>query len=78
MPTTSMSGTAGIDHLRLEHLIRNQAQRVHGAFRTAILDGLLPSGTPLPSSRALSQQIDVGRNTIVVAYEQLLNDGLAG
>jgi len=73
MPTTY---AAGMEHLRLDPLIRNQAQRVHGAFRTAILDGLLPPGTLLPSSRSLSQQIGIGRNTIVVAYEQLLTDGL--
>lgn len=68
--------TAGIEHLQFDPSIRNQAQRVHGALRAAILDGLLPSGTPLPSSRALSQQIGIGRNTIVVAYEHLLSDGL--
>ncbi|MES5047106.1 PLP-dependent aminotransferase family protein [Rhizobium nepotum] len=76
MPTTSISTTASVEYLQFDPSIRNQAQRVHGAFRTAILDGLLPSGTPLPSSRALSQQIGIGRNTIVVAYEHLLSDGL--
>jgi GntR family transcriptional regulator/MocR family aminotransferase len=68
--------TAGIEHLQFDASIRNQAQRVYGALRAAIIDGLLPSGTPLPSSRALSQQISIGRNTIVVAYENLLSDGL--
>ncbi|CUX51947.1 GntR family transcriptional regulator/MocR family aminotransferase [Agrobacterium tumefaciens] len=76
MPTTSKSTKVGIECLQFDPLIRNQAQRVHGAFRVAILEGLLPPGTLLPSSRALSQQIGVGRNTIVVAYEHLLSDGL--
>lgn len=62
MPTTSKLETFGpviatgpMEQLRLDPLIRNQAQRVHSALRIAILDGLLPSGTALPSSRALSR-----------------------
>ncbi len=84
MPTTSKLETFGpviatgpMEQLRLDPLIRNQAQRVHSALRIAILDGLLPSGTALPSSRALSRQIGIGRNTIVAAYELLVSDGLA-
>lgn len=83
MPTTSKFETSDTvfaakqtGQLRLDPSIRNQAQRVHSALRLAILDGLLPSGTALPSSRALSHQIGIGRNTIVAAYEQLLSDGL--
>lgn len=83
MPTTSQRqktstspATKHITQLRLDSSIRNQAQRVHSALRLAIIDGLLPSGTALPSSRALSHQIGIGRNTIVTAYEQLLSDGL--
>jgi GntR family transcriptional regulator/MocR family aminotransferase len=84
MPTSSEPETSDtifavkrMEQLRLDPSIRNQAQRVHSALRLAIIDGLLPSGTALPSSRALSHQIGIGRNTVVAAYEQLLSDGLA-
>ncbi|KEQ02916.1 PLP-dependent aminotransferase family protein [Pseudorhizobium pelagicum] len=84
MPTTSQQekesstsrATKHISQLHLDSSIRNQAQRVHSALRLAIIDGLLPSGAALPSSRVLSHQIGIGRNTIVTAYEQLLSDGL--
>lgn len=71
-----MSVADTITQLHFDPSIRNQAQRVHGALRIAILDGLLPSGTPLPSSRALSLQIGISRNIVVAAYEHLLSDGL--
>ncbi|XP_076037900.1 HTH-type transcriptional regulator TauR-like [Oratosquilla oratoria] len=41
----------------------------------AILDGRIPSEQPLPSSRELSRQLHVSRNTIVLAYEQLIDEG---
>jgi GntR family transcriptional regulator/MocR family aminotransferase len=62
--------------IRLDRTIRNQPQQVHGALRAAIVDGLLAPGLRLPSTRALAEQLGVRRNAIVVAYEQLLSDGL--
>lgn len=41
----------------------------------AILDGRIPPEHPLPSSRELSRQLHVSRNTIVLAYEQLIDEG---
>lgn len=41
----------------------------------AILDGRIPPENPLPSSRELSRQLHVSRNTIVLAYEQLIDEG---
>lgn len=41
----------------------------------AILDGQLPPGTPLPSSREMAEQLEVARNTVVLAYQQLADDG---
>ena len=38
----------------------------------AILDGQLPPQTALPSSRELADQLSVARNTVVLAYQQLL------
>jgi GntR family transcriptional regulator/MocR family aminotransferase len=63
--------------IRLDRSIRNQPQQVHGALRSAIIDGLLAPGLRLPSTRALAEQLGVRRNAIVAAYEQLLSDGLA-
>ena len=46
-----------------------------GLLRQQIVRGRLPIGTRLPSSRALAQQLRVGRNTILEAYDQLLAEG---
>ena len=40
-----------------------------------ILSGALPPGHRLPSSRKLAQQLDVARNTVVLAYQQLVAEG---
>jgi GntR family transcriptional regulator/MocR family aminotransferase len=41
----------------------------------AILAGSFPGGTRLPSSRKLAEQLGVARNTVVLAYEQLVEEG---
>ena len=43
--------------------------------RAMIIDGQLTSGTPLPATRALSEQLGVSRNTVVLAYDRLLAEG---
>ncbi len=40
---------------------------------TAIEDGRLPLGTRMPSSRDLASILKVSRNTVVIAYEQLVD-----
>lgn len=40
-----------------------------------ILNGSFPPGMKLPSSRKLAQQLEVARNTVVAAYQQLIDDG---
>src|SRR4029079_17019449 len=35
----------------------------------------LPAGCTLPPTRALAKQLGVGRNTVIAAYEQLLEEG---
>ncbi len=40
-----------------------------------ILNGVFPPGMKLPSSRRLAQQLEVARNTVVAAYQQLIADG---
>ena len=51
-----------------------QAQ-IRRGFVAAILDGRLPEGVRLPSSRVLARQLDVARNTVSAAYRQLTDDG---
>lgn len=41
----------------------------------AIMSGSFPANKPLPSSRKLSQQLRIARNTVVLAYEHLEDDG---
>jgi len=40
-----------------------------------IINGAFPPGMKLPSSRKLAQQLEVARNTVVAAYQQLIADG---
>lgn len=42
---------------------------------SAILDQLIPAGSPLPSCRALAMELKVARNTVVFAYQQLVDEG---
>ncbi|RKP52674.1 PLP-dependent aminotransferase family protein [Trinickia fusca] len=41
----------------------------------AILDGQLPPDAALPSSRELADQLGVARNTVVLAYQMLVEEG---
>ncbi len=41
----------------------------------AISAGSIPADKPLPSSRSLAAQLGVGRNTVVLVYQQLADDG---
>lgn len=41
----------------------------------AIEDGRLPSGARMPSSREMAAYLKVSRNTVVLAYEQLVEQG---
>ena len=40
-----------------------------------IVSGAVPPGTRLPSIRGLAEQLQVSRNTVVLAYQQLLAEG---
>lgn len=51
-----------------------QAQ-LRTALVNAILDGRLPVGLRLPSSRELAMLVSVSRNTVVLVYERLVSDG---
>ena len=49
--------------------------RLYMALRLAILDRALTLGTKLPPTRRLADDLELGRNTVVRAYEQLLVEG---
>jgi GntR family transcriptional regulator/MocR family aminotransferase len=44
------------------------------ALVKAILDGRIPADVSLPSSRELSKQLNVARNTVVLAYQHLVDE----
>ncbi len=48
------------------------ADQIVEQLRHAIVSARLPRGTRLPSSRRLSEQLAVARNTVVRAYETLM------
>ncbi len=55
-----------------EHSLQKQ---IIEQITRAIVNGNLPTDLPLPSSRNLSSQLKVGRNTVILAYERLVSDG---
>lgn len=50
--------------------------QLYDTLRRLILDGRIPANTLLPSTRSLAEDLKVGRNTVVAAYEHLLTEGL--
>lgn len=42
----------------------------------AILDGHIPPGSSVPSCRQMAKQLSVSRNTVVLTYERLVDDGV--
>lgn len=58
----------------------NDNEQIYIQIKNYISDmiskGLLPDNSKLPSTRELSQILDVSRNSIVLAYEELKSDGL--
>lgn len=50
-------------------------RQIYGSLRRFILDGRIPQHTVLPSTRSLAEDLKVGRNTVIAAYDQLLAEG---
>jgi GntR family transcriptional regulator/MocR family aminotransferase len=61
------------------YLDPGSAMNLQNQIRQKLVDGILngsfPPGMKLPSSRKLAQQLEVARNTVVAAYQQLIADG---
>ncbi|MEM7209659.1 MAG: PLP-dependent aminotransferase family protein [Pseudomonadota bacterium] len=58
-----------------EHSEKSLQAQIRETIVTAILDGHIPAGAPLPSGRKLADQLGVARNTVVLAYQQLVDEG---
>jgi GntR family transcriptional regulator/MocR family aminotransferase len=67
----ALLGTVSLDNTAEEPLYR----QLYFAIREAILDGRLRPGTRLPSTRSLASDLAVSRNTVVIAFDQLLAEG---
>src|SRR5690348_12086119 len=61
-------------HLTFKSRVSLQAQ-IREMLVGAILDGQIPLGAALPSTRVLARQLGVARNTVALAYELLVNEG---
>jgi GntR family transcriptional regulator / MocR family aminotransferase len=61
-------------HLRADSKETLQRQ-LYEAVRRAILDGTLPPGSRLTSSRSLATQLGVSRTTALLAFDQLAAEG---
>jgi len=53
----------------------NLQNQIRQKLVDGIINGAFPPGMKLPSSRKLSQQLNVARNTVTAAYQQLIADG---
>ena len=64
---------------RLFHISRDRKVSYQRQLRemivSAILDDKLPLELPLPSSRELARHLGIARNTVVLAYQLLIDEG---
>jgi len=50
-------------------------QQVREQISKAILEGHIPPEVPLPSTRQLAKMLKISRNTVIIAYQDLIADG---
>lgn len=62
-------------HVRLEGR-GDLARQIYRQIRAAIASGRLKRGDRLPPTRELAQRLDVSRNTVALAFEWLVAEGL--
>lgn len=67
-PGSAMRGLWSIDPGSSEPLYR----QLRVALADGLSAGLFPPGRPMPSSRELAALLDVSRNTVTVAYQELI------
>jgi GntR family transcriptional regulator/MocR family aminotransferase len=54
---------------------QSRQEAVFDRLRQGILAGTLPSGSRLPPTRALAEELGMARQTVVLAYERLASEG---
>jgi len=72
-------GVRGADFLQLSPAsapARGLTGWLADAIRTAVIDGRLPAGAPLPATRVLAEDIGISRGVVVEAYQRLADEGL--
>jgi GntR family transcriptional regulator/MocR family aminotransferase len=68
--------TAAVPELLLDYNAAIPLHRqLYEGLRGAILSGRLSAGTRLPATRLLARELQVSRNTVLNAFEQLLAEG---
>ena len=71
-----MAITFPLESITLDRRIATNLHRqLYSQLRSLIERRILPSGTALPSTRLLTKDLAVGRNTVIAAYEQLALEG---
>lgn len=53
----------------------NLQQQLMQKLISAIVSGYFAAGSKMPSSRKLAEQLGIARNTVVHAYQQLIDEG---
>ncbi len=56
---------------------RSIAKQIYSQIRTKVLSGELKAGEKLPSTRELSKELVISRNTVLAAYDMLVAEGFA-
>ena len=64
-----------IGDLHLKESDGTRQQALFFAIREKIVQGLWAKNGKLPSTRKLSQDLELSRNTVIAAYEQLVAEG---
>lgn len=77
-PQQTMAAPSGAMWEQLFHRSAKPGLSLQGQIRemmvSAILNGVLTPGDPIPSSRELARHLSVGRITVVLAYQQLTEE----
>lgn len=64
-----------VGDLVLSCRVGTKQQALFNAIQDKIVSGLWPKSGQLPSTRRLSQELGLSRNTVVLCYEQLMAEG---
>jgi GntR family transcriptional regulator / MocR family aminotransferase len=72
--TTTKSMKDWLLHIKRDDYASLQTQ-IREALVSAILDRRLDQSEPIPSTRKMAKSLGVSRNTVVLAYQGLLDDG---